>query len=87
MSTTTGGPVGFWWSELTHSYFLPSEMGYELDVSCGKRPPATTWAISLSARPIAFDWREMSARGKTFPVDKAYGVTILDLIVYILIVS
>jgi hypothetical protein len=32
MSTTTGGPVGFWWSELTHSYFLPSEMDYEVDV-------------------------------------------------------
>ena len=31
-STTTGWPVGFWWSELTHSYFLLSEKGYEVDV-------------------------------------------------------
>ena len=31
-STTTGWPVGFWWSELTHSYFLLNETGYEVDV-------------------------------------------------------
>jgi len=31
-STTTGWPVGFWWSELTHSYFLLSEKGYEVEV-------------------------------------------------------
>jgi putative intracellular protease/amidase len=32
ISTTTGWPVGFWWSELTHSYFLLSEKGYEIDL-------------------------------------------------------
>src|SRR4029450_13775149 len=31
-STTTGWPVGFWWSELTHSYFVLSEKGYEIEV-------------------------------------------------------
>jgi putative intracellular protease/amidase len=31
-STTTGWPVGFWWSELTHPYFLFSEVGYEVDI-------------------------------------------------------
>ena len=31
-STTTGWPVGFWWSELTHSYYLLSEAGYEIEV-------------------------------------------------------
>ena len=31
-STTTGWPVGFWWAELTHPYFLFSEKGYEIDV-------------------------------------------------------
>ncbi|WP_035058506.1 type 1 glutamine amidotransferase domain-containing protein [Andreprevotia chitinilytica] len=29
-STTTGWPVGFWWSELTHPYFAFSEQGYEV---------------------------------------------------------
>ena len=32
ISTTTGWPVGFWWSELSHPYFLFTEKGYEVDV-------------------------------------------------------
>ena len=32
VSTTTGWPVGFWWSELSHPYFFLSEKGYEVDV-------------------------------------------------------
>lgn len=32
VSTTTGWPVGFWWSELTHPYFMLIERGYEVEV-------------------------------------------------------
>lgn len=32
VSTTTGWPVGFWWSELTHPYFKFSEVGYLVDI-------------------------------------------------------
>jgi putative intracellular protease/amidase len=32
VSTTTGWPVGFWWSELTHPYFKFSEAGYEVEL-------------------------------------------------------
>jgi putative intracellular protease/amidase len=32
VSTTSGWPVGFWWSELTHPYHVFSEVGYEVDV-------------------------------------------------------
>jgi putative intracellular protease/amidase len=31
-STTTGWPVGFWWSELSHPYFFLSEKGYAVDI-------------------------------------------------------
>jgi putative intracellular protease/amidase len=31
-STTTGWPVGFWWSELTHPYFAFEERGYEVEI-------------------------------------------------------
>ena len=31
-STTTGWPVGFWWSELTHPYYAFHEAGYEVEV-------------------------------------------------------
>ena len=32
ISTTTGWPVGFWWSELTHPYYAFVEAGYEVEV-------------------------------------------------------
>jgi putative intracellular protease/amidase len=32
VSTTTKWPVGFWWSELTHPYFLFTEKGYSIDL-------------------------------------------------------
>lgn len=32
LSTTTGWPVGFWWSELTHPYYMMTEVGYKVDV-------------------------------------------------------
>jgi putative intracellular protease/amidase len=31
-STTTGWPVGFWWSELTHPYYVLTERGYEVEI-------------------------------------------------------
>ena len=30
VSTTTGWRVGFWWSELTHPYYVFAEKGYEV---------------------------------------------------------
>lgn len=32
VSTTTGWPVGFWWSELAHPYFEFTEKGYAIEV-------------------------------------------------------
>ena len=32
VSTTTGWPVGFWWSELTHPYYAFSEKGYRIEI-------------------------------------------------------
>jgi putative intracellular protease/amidase len=32
VSTTTGWPVGFWWSELTHPWYVFTEKGYQVDV-------------------------------------------------------
>jgi putative intracellular protease/amidase len=32
VSTTTGWPVGFWWSELAHPYAAFEERGYEVEV-------------------------------------------------------
>ena len=32
VSTTTGWPVGFWWSELSHPYLVLTERGYDIEV-------------------------------------------------------
>jgi putative intracellular protease/amidase len=32
ISSVTGWPVGFWWSELTHPYYAFSEAGYEVEL-------------------------------------------------------
>ena len=32
VSTTTGWPVGFWWSELTHPFYEFVEKGYDVDL-------------------------------------------------------
>lgn len=32
ISTTIGGPVGFWWSELSHPYYALTEKGYEVEI-------------------------------------------------------
>ena len=32
ISTTSGWPVGFWWSELSHPYFKFQEKGYEVEI-------------------------------------------------------
>ena len=32
VSTTTGWPAGFWWSELSHPFFFLTEKGYAVDI-------------------------------------------------------
>jgi putative intracellular protease/amidase len=32
VSSTTGWPVGFWWAELTHPYWVFTEAGYEVTI-------------------------------------------------------
>ena len=32
VSTTTGWPVGFWWAELSHPYYVFTEHGYEVEI-------------------------------------------------------
>ncbi|MBV9078600.1 MAG: type 1 glutamine amidotransferase domain-containing protein [Methylobacteriaceae bacterium] len=32
VSTTSGWPVGFWWSELTHPYYAFTEKGYTVEI-------------------------------------------------------
>ena len=46
MSKQTGWPIGFWWSELAHSYLEFTEHGYEVDIASpdGGALQADSWS-------------------------------------------
>ncbi|MFO1310920.1 MAG: type 1 glutamine amidotransferase domain-containing protein [Burkholderiales bacterium] len=46
VSTTTGWPVGFWWSELTHPYLALTEAGYEVELFSPAGGPCEPDAMS-----------------------------------------
>lgn len=46
VSTTTGWPVGFWWSELTHPYYEFSEAGYEVEIFSPEGGPCAADGMS-----------------------------------------
>jgi putative intracellular protease/amidase len=45
-STTTGWPVGFWWSELAHPYLAFHEVGYQIDLFSPDGGPCSGDAMS-----------------------------------------
>jgi putative intracellular protease/amidase len=46
VSSTTGWPVGFWWSELTHPYHAFTEAGYDVELFSPAGGPCTADAMS-----------------------------------------
>ncbi|RCS56967.1 type 1 glutamine amidotransferase domain-containing protein [Parvibium lacunae] len=46
VSSTTGWPVGFWWSELTHPYLEFTEAGYLVDIYSPDGGPVVADAMS-----------------------------------------
>lgn len=46
VSTTTGWPVGFWWSELAHPYYEFTEKGYEVEIFSPNGGPCEADAMS-----------------------------------------
>jgi putative intracellular protease/amidase len=46
VSESTGWPIGFWWSELTHPYWMLTERGYRVDVASpdGGKLEADSWS-------------------------------------------
>jgi putative intracellular protease/amidase len=63
VSTTTGWPVGFWWSELAHPWFAFHEAGYEVEVfspSGGKCEPD---AMSDPRHPSGYSATDLISMG------------------------
>jgi len=62
-STTTGWPVGFWWSKLTHPYFWFSEHGYEVRIFSPNGGRCEADAISDPRDPSGYSSGDLITRG------------------------
>lgn len=63
VSSTTGWPVGFWWSELTHPYFKLSEKGHEVDIYSYFGGKVEADAMSNPEDPSQWQAEDVISRG------------------------
>jgi putative intracellular protease/amidase len=63
VSTTTGWPVGFWWSELTHPYYELTERGYEVDVFSPNGGACQADAMSDPRDPSGYSASDLVSMG------------------------
>jgi putative intracellular protease/amidase len=62
-STTTGWPVGFWWSELTHTYLALTDVGYEVEVFSPRGGTCQADALSDPSDPSGYSAHDLITRG------------------------
>jgi len=68
VSTTSGWPVGFWWSELTHPYFEFTERGYEVEVFSPRGGACQPDAMSDPEDPSGYSSTDLITLGfKSLP--------------------
>jgi putative intracellular protease/amidase len=83
-STTTGWPVGFWWSELTHPYYRFSEVGYDVEVFSPRGGKCEPDAMSDPDDPSGWQADDVISRGYKYDpsflalIDKTRSVDDLD---------
>jgi putative intracellular protease/amidase len=63
VSTTIGGPVGFWASELTHPYYEFSEVGYEVEIASPKGGKIEMDAYSDPRDPSEYSAHDLISMG------------------------
>lgn len=63
ISATTGWPVGFWWSELTHPYFELTEKGYQVDVYSPNGGKCEADAMSDPNDPSGYSSGDLISQG------------------------
>jgi len=63
VSTTTGWPVGFWWSELTHPYFALTERGYEVEIFSPQGGKCEADAMSDPRDPSGYSSSDLISMG------------------------
>ena len=68
LSTTSGWPVGFWWSELTHPYFEFTERGYEVEIFSPKGGKCEPDGLSDPEDPSGYSSTDLITMGfKSMP--------------------
>jgi putative intracellular protease/amidase len=63
VSTSTGWPVGFWWSELTHPYHLLTEAGYEVEIFSPSGGKCEADAMSDPRDPSGYSASDLVSMG------------------------
>ena len=63
VATTTGWPVGFWWSELTHPYYMMTEVGYRVDVFSPNGGPCEADNLSDPRDPSGYSETDLITMG------------------------
>lgn len=63
VSTTTGWPVGFWWSELSHPYFVFEEAGYEVEIFSPDGGACAADAMSDPNDPSGYSSGDLISQG------------------------
>ena len=63
VSTTTGWPVGFWWSELTHPYYALNEKGYEVEIFSPEGGQCEADAMSDPRDPSGYSSSDLISMG------------------------
>jgi putative intracellular protease/amidase len=63
VSPTTGWPVGFWWSELTHPYFAFAEKGYEVELFSPNGGTCEADAMSDPRDPSGYSSSDLISMG------------------------
>lgn len=63
VSTTTGWPVGFWWSELAHPYHEFRERGYDVEVFSPDGGPCAADAMSDPRDPSGYSAGDLVSMG------------------------
>ncbi|WP_288243799.1 type 1 glutamine amidotransferase domain-containing protein [uncultured Chryseobacterium sp.] len=63
ISTTTGWPVGFWWSELTHPYYEFTEKGYHVEIYSPDGGKCEADAMSDPNDPSGYSSTDLISQG------------------------
>jgi putative intracellular protease/amidase len=63
ISTTSGWPVGFWWSELSHPYFEFTERGYQVEVFSPRGGKCEADAMSDPLDPSGYSSTDLITLG------------------------